>query len=1642
MPNATYQQPNFLGGEWSPFFQGRADHPKYKTAMNLSRNGLPLEEGAWTRRPGFRLLAPTRYGQDAKLYPVFFTESVPYTAEFTDSALRFFNGGFPVITEEFVGVVAISTANPAVMTLNFPTNWLAGDEVAFWFSSMTADQGQNMRQRIFKVTPVAETFSAWSSSSTYGVGSLVSYSGVNYIGIAASNLNKQPDINPTFWTALPTGSTRLYSLQDAVTGANFDGSTVSVNTFVGMYALRSLKLTTPYAAGAWETARIVQNKDIAVVLNGLHIPQALTITPNLGWTGAASASIKDVRFLDGPYFDPVHSSIASVSGVSGVVTITIAFQTYDPVATYAIGDFVTFGTSAYEALTGANSGNQPDTHPANWKAVDPGYAVTGPGNTTVGFQATDVGRLIRLFSEPAAYNSGTNYATGVTVTFNGEYYTTIQPVSNVQPDTDATKWSITPNAAIWTWAQITAVTNTYTVSAQIMGDPIPWTGVAINTWRLGVYSDTTGWPTAGTFCEGRFWFGGSQPNRFDTTIVGGGILGKAVDDNGNINMAPTDKYGTVTDAHAISYVLESEEQDPIYWFALDHLGIIAGTKGGEWLIQASQLSDPFTPTSIQAHKVTKYKAADIEPRRTGIALIFVQAFKRRIMEMIADVFSGRFSAPHLTETAKHLTQAGVAEIGYQEELAPVLWVRNLDGSLKGATYRRVSAFTTEAPAFVGWHRHDLGHGRPLKSMAVGPNQDGTLDALSVVTKDAVTNVNFVEQLTQLFDEEDNILDAFFLDGAIVPDAFVADTVGGVAGLRFTGLWYLVGKTVSGFVAGLDVGDFTVDANGTVFVPFGSGIDPGKYDYSSAGAGAWQFTQTYVNSILALARKNRNGSVNVAASETLTSTTTNPNPNGTTSKIQSLLWTTMPRDDALIMDWGTNNLIASSADQSTLYKTNVTNGVQGASEVVATMTGNVGEGWGLGTMGDTDREGNCYINGSGGNYAPLIKFADATYTLGFHYGASSSFGPPGNPGIANGGSICVAEANAPWVVSIESGVAITFNSGTNGSFIAGNLSNDPAYQGYNQSSWGLETTGGTMDAGAATHSNNVASVYLMQAGSGYPSSVAFFFIGVADGVPQYGSNTPNDGSTGKKGKGKKGAMDGGVTHTPTIDNPLTFFAKIGTLAATDIDPDFTALSGWNGTVVDWFDNSIIGAVTLSTSGFTTWTSGHVFAYDHTNYAAWDVGTTYALNAFVRGTVLTNNTAVLYKSLVAGNLGNLVTDNTKWALQGVAYLPWDVAHAYVTGDFVVGSNNSLYKASQATTGNDPTTDGGIHWTAVTTHTTLISTDGLAGDNQTRVWKTALTNVTVQPTVDATGSSFPQSGTYWKEKPTRYCFAYTTGKYSRTNSGSIGLKWAVPLNFQPTINGNIAAQGRVNGGLFGIASFLQDTAGSLTVCLIDTTTGKYFYGEIPGVTSNVTANQLWDDQTESFIFTHGASAGIQYTSTATGAPIALNSTVSFSNQWCRLYVGNLVPSTKITSTLTTQPTTKTFIFATNTGGGIPAVFGYTYTSQGQMLRAILQQDAGARNGPALGKTRRSHLFAALLYNTLGISFGTEFTTKGMIRANLKDEATGIYTPPTATFSGLWRDSLEDKYGFDSMVGWQITRPYPASVVSMEVATKTQDI
>lgn len=494
-------------------------------------------------------------------------------------------------------------------------------------------------------------------------------------------------------TAIPTGTS--LTVKDDV-GNAMTGVTSSSNDLVGATVYQILKIATPYTANYIQSLRVVQSSNTqAIVLAEANAPYTLTIDDTV-------VSFDQTTFTDGPYLDQQGTFADPERGTASAATGTITFI---------------------------------------------------PNDTT--FDANDIGRAIRLFSEPPLWTVINTYVDGNTVSYpSGEWWVlrSSSSVTGVRPGTPATiggvpttVWFPAPNEGQWAWGTITAQATT-SCTIVLETDLNAGNGLTISVFRLGVYKIGE-YPTCGLYHEGRLYLGGAIANRFDASSTDGAFI-----------FSPTDLHGFVLDSSAISRTLDTDKTDPIYWFAPDHQGIIAGTMHGEWLIQASVLNDPITPTSIQAHQITEYGCANIEPRRCGMALVYVQTYGRMVMEYLADAFSGKFSAKHLNEQAKHFANTGILEIAYQRETAPVIWCRGGDGSLFGTTYRRVSRFVVEDPKINAWHKQVLGGNydnllsRPLTSMCVLPANDGLSDLLYVANTDVNGANGWIEVLRPLYED--------------------------------------------------------------------------------------------------------------------------------------------------------------------------------------------------------------------------------------------------------------------------------------------------------------------------------------------------------------------------------------------------------------------------------------------------------------------------------------------------------------------------------------------------------------------------------------------------------------------------------------------------------------------------------------------------------------------------------------------------------------------------------------------------------------------------------------------------------------------------------------------------------------------------
>lgn len=360
-------------------------------------------------------------------------------------------------------------------------------------------------------------------------------------------------------------------------------------------------------------------------------------------------------------------------------------------------------------------------------------AVTGINGDT-GFQTTDVGRLVRI-----------------------------------------------KQTGVWGYCLITGWTSTTVVTVTII-NTLTSTAAKLD-WRMGAWSDTTGYPGAVTFYEDRLVFGGApnEPHRIDGSKTGA-----------YENFSSTGTDGVVANDNAISFTLNASTVNRIYWLADDESGLLIGTSGGCWAMRASVQNEALTPTNVSAKRFTGFGSKYTRAVRSGRAVLYVQREGRVLREITYGSARNGYTASDVSVASGHITAGGISELAYQQYPHETAWAIRADGALLGMLHALPE---NSEQAVRGWHRHYLGGSfgtglAVVESLAVIPSADGTYEQLWMIVKRTVNGATLrtVEYMTKFFESDvDAIEDAFFVDCGLTYAGLNADEI--------SGLWHLNGQTV-------------------------------------------------------------------------------------------------------------------------------------------------------------------------------------------------------------------------------------------------------------------------------------------------------------------------------------------------------------------------------------------------------------------------------------------------------------------------------------------------------------------------------------------------------------------------------------------------------------------------------------------------------------------------------------------------------------------------------------------------------------------------------------------------------------------------------------------------------------------------------
>lgn len=371
-------------------------------------------------------------------------------------------------------------------------------------------------------------------------------------------------------------------------------------------------------------------------------------------------------------------------------------------------------------------------------------SVTGI-NGGAGFQTTDVGRLIRI-----------------------------------------------KNSTNWTWGTITAHSSTTVVTVLVDNtqNTINFPSAATNDWRLGAFSDTTGWPQWGKALEDKIFMGGGiqgQNGKVYSTEVGGY-------NQTQFFMAPTSVDGVVNPDNAINANIGSA--DDIVGFSDNEKGLMVMTGAAENLLRASDYGEALTATNARSRAASRRGSAPIPPMQASGSNLFVSSTRRKLYQSAYNYQTDGFPAIDVSIYASHLLTGKIARGVWQPEPFPIAWEALDDGSLKGFTYDKDNEI-------YAWHPHMIGGYANsektipafVETMSVIPSEDGGVDELWLGVKRHIngSTVRYMEVVTEAFKLDQVIEDSFHVDCGLTYDGAESATI--------RGLYHLEGQQVRVLVDG-------------------------------------------------------------------------------------------------------------------------------------------------------------------------------------------------------------------------------------------------------------------------------------------------------------------------------------------------------------------------------------------------------------------------------------------------------------------------------------------------------------------------------------------------------------------------------------------------------------------------------------------------------------------------------------------------------------------------------------------------------------------------------------------------------------------------------------------------------------------------
>lgn len=658
-------QDSFNAGEFGKRMEARVGFERYVNAGSTVENIMPLPQGGWTYRPGFRHITTAKSASVRPwLIPFVFSTEQSYVVELGEQSMRWYRNQGQIFAPATDAVITNGTFDSGI------TGW--------------TDSSSGTGSISYNSTLDALNLNGAGSSNRAKARQSVATTATGDLHVLKFYINGDPGDVVTVRVGSTAGGSQYLSDSSRETGWHCVEFTPTASPFyvefensvnktipiddVSLVNNAAVELVTPWSESQLPDISYAQSADVLYMCIGPVHPYRLERYGNASW------SLVKVLFEDGPW--------QTVNSTSTTLTLSAAS-----------GRGVNLTASSTNGINGGS-----------------------------GFRTDDVNRLVRI-----------------------EYST-----NN------------------WTWVQIVSRSSSTVVVVDILGKTA--STASVTSWRLGEWSDHTGWPSVVGFIQQRLGFAATSnsPQTF--------WLSKSAEIE---NFQDEDDTGDVLADSSIAYTFAALQVNTIRWMASRKKPVI-GTVGGNWTLRSD--GAVLTPTDISADFEVTTGVARIQPVEVRSKLIYAQAQRRKLLEL-ADVLQASgyqgYDAFDLTLLQDRVLRSGVTQIAYQQEPDSVVWCVREDGQMAALTYQ-------PDQQVIGWSRHIHGgafdtESAVIESVACIPGQDGAGQFKNsseryevwVAVKMTIngSTVRYIEVMERLFNgDEDLQEEAFCVDSGVTLNA--------------------------------------------------------------------------------------------------------------------------------------------------------------------------------------------------------------------------------------------------------------------------------------------------------------------------------------------------------------------------------------------------------------------------------------------------------------------------------------------------------------------------------------------------------------------------------------------------------------------------------------------------------------------------------------------------------------------------------------------------------------------------------------------------------------------------------------------------------------------------------------------------------